>query len=96
MYLDFTIFFTGALPDDQVINEIRTYVDENIDGVFSTRQLITYLYNQGVVNNVQEPIEISYEKYNDQYEVETGTFTDSLTIRDIDFFRVRDLEVSRL
>lgn len=96
VYLDFTIFFTGATSDDQVIDEIRKYVDENIDGVFSTRQLISYLYNENIVNNVQEPIEISYEKYDDEYNVETGTFTDTLEIRDIDFFRVRDLEVSRL
>ena len=96
VYLSFTVFFTGNINEDQLIDEIRTYVDENIDGTFSTREFISYLYNKGFVNNVQEPIEISYSLTNDKGETETGTFTDTLTIRNIDYFRISDLSVSRL
>lgn len=95
-HLSFTVFFTGDINDDQLIDEIRTYVDDNSDGTFSTRELVSYLYNEGFVNNVQEPIEVTYSKTNDEGIIETGTFTDTLTIRDIDYFRIDDLSVSRL
>lgn len=95
-HLSFTVFFTGNINDDQLIDEIRKYVDDNSDGTFSTREMVSYLYNEGFVNNVREPIEVSYSKTNDEGIVETGTFTDTLTIRDIDYFRIEDLSVSRL
>ncbi len=96
VYLSFTVFFTGNINDDELIDEIRGYVDDNIDGIFSTREFVSYLYNEGFVNNVQEPIEISYSLTNDEGNIETGTFTDKLEIRDIDYFRIEDLSVSRL
>jgi len=94
--LSFTINFTGDTNDDELIDAVRSYVDSNIDGTFSTRNFISHLYNEALVNNIREPIEISYTKWNDEYEQETGTFTDELTIRDIDFFRIANLEVQRL
>ena len=95
-HLSFTVFFTGNINNDQLIDEIRKYVDDNIDGTFSTREMVSYLYNEGFVNNVQEPIEVTYSLTNDEGEIETGTFTDTLTIRDIDYFRIDDLSVERL
>lgn len=94
--LDFTVFYTGDINDDQLITEIRKYVDGNIDGVFSVRNFISHLYNAELVNNIQEPIEISYTKWNDQWEQETGVFTDELPIRTIDFFRIVNLNVQKL
>lgn len=94
--LDFTIFYTGDINDNQLITEIRKYVDDNIDGVFSVRNFISYLYNAELVNNIREPVEISYTKWNDQWERETGSFTDELPIRTIDFFRIVNLNVQKL
>jgi len=94
--LEFTVFYTGDINDDQLVTEIRKYVDDNIDGVFSVRNFISYLYNKDLVNNVKEPIEISYTKWNDEWERETGTFTDELSIRTIDFFRIVNLNVQKL
>jgi len=94
--LSFTIFYTGDINDDQLITEIRKYVDDNIDGVFSIRNFISYLYNEELVNNVQEPIEISYTKWNNEWDQEMGTFTDELAIRTIDFFRIVNLNVQKL
>jgi len=94
--LNFTVFYTGDINDGQLITEIRKYVDDNIDGVFSVRNFISYLYNAELVNNIQEPIEISYTKWNDEWEQETGTFTDELPIRTIDFFRIVNLNVQKL
>jgi len=94
--LDFTIFYTGDINDDQLITEIRKYVDDNIDGVFSIRNFISYLYNEELVNNIKEPVEISYTKWNDEWEQETGTFTDKLPIRPIGFFRIVSLNVQKL
>lgn len=94
--LSFSISFTGNVNDDQMVDEIRKYVDENIDGTFSIRDMVSYLYNQKLANNVKEPIEISYTKYNDEGDLETGTFTDFLTVRSVDFFRIVELTVNRL
>ena len=94
--LSFAVSFTGNVNDDQLVNEIRKYVDDNIDGIFSVRNMVSYLYNQKLVNNVREPIEISYTRYNDDGELETGSFTDTLEIRVVDFFRIANLTVSRL
>lgn len=94
--LSFSIQYTGNVTDDQLVNEIRKYVDDNIDGTFSVNKMITHLLNEGFVNNVREPVEVSYSKTTDDFEEETGTFTDSLTIRDIDFFRLLDLEVNKI
>jgi len=94
--LSFSINFTGNTSDEQLITEIRKYVDSNIDGTFSTRNLISYLYNQKFINNIQEPIEVSYTKLDDKFEQMSGIFTDELTIREIDFFRIVNLEVQRL
>jgi hypothetical protein len=94
--LSFTVFFTGPVNDDQLIDEIRQYFDDNSDGTFSTKELISHIYNEGLANNIQEPIEISYTRRTDEGTIETGTFTDTLTIRDIDFFLLDDVSVSRL
>lgn len=94
--LSFTINFTGDINNDQLIAETRKYIDTNIDGTFSLRSFVSHLYNEGFVNNVREPIEVSYTQWNDEYEQITGTFTDELTIRPVDFFRIANLEVQRL
>jgi len=94
--LNFTVFFTGDINDDQLVDEIRKYVDDNIDGVFSTRKLVSYLYNNSFVNNIQEPIEVSYSRYDNDGRIVAGTFTDTITAKDTEFFRIDDLSVSRL
>lgn len=94
--LSFNVSFTGNIGEEELVEEIKKYVDDNIDGVFSTRTMVSYLYNEELVNNVREPITISYTRYNDDGEIETGTFTDTLEARDIDFFRIVDLSVTRL
>jgi len=94
--LSFTVNYTGNTSDEQLITEIRKYVDANIDGTFSVRNFVSHLYNEELVNNVQEPIEVSYTMWDDEFEQISGTFTDELTIRTIDFFRILSLEVQRL
>ena len=94
--LTFTVYYTGNVNEDQLVDEIRKYVDDNIDGTFSVRNLVNYLYEQELVNNVQEPIEISYTKWNDEGVQESGTFTDMHELRPVDFFRVLDFTVSKL
>ena len=93
--LSFSIQYTGNTTDDALTNEIRKYVDDNPDGTFSINNMIRHLFDGEFVNNVREPIEVSFSKLNDEFEQETGTFTDTLTIRNIDFFRLLDLEVNK-
>lgn len=95
-YLDISIFYSGTSEREDVANAIKVYVDDNVDDIFSVRNMLSYLYDNAVINNAQEPIEITYEKVDDDLNVETGTFTDTLEIRKIDFFRVREISVDRL
>ena len=94
--LTFTIYYTGQSNDSQVIDSIKTYFDKNIDGVFVVKDLISYLYNQNVVNNIQQPITFSYLRYDEQGNPETGTFTDLFEATDIEFFRIVSLSVHTL
>ena len=94
--LSFTIYYTGSSTDSHVIEMVKQYFDENNDGVFVVKDLISYLYNQKVVNNVQEPITISYTKYDDQNNIVSGEFNDKIEARGVDFFRVKSLSASKL
>jgi len=96
IYLSFILYYTGNTNDDQMVDEIKKYVDDNIDGTFSVQEMIRYLYEEKLASRVTEPVEISYERTNDDGEIETGKFTTTLTARDIDYFRIRDLTVNRL
>ena len=58
--------------------------------------MISYLYNQNIVNNVQIPLTISYSQYDDNMNIETGSFTNTLQIRTIDFFRIQNITANKL
>jgi len=90
------MFYSGAAQEGTIINEIRNYVDDNFGEIFNTQDLINHLFRNNFASNITQPLEISYEKLNDEFVVETGTFTDKMKIRPIDFFRLRNISVSRL
>jgi len=94
--LDISLFYTGISTEDNIINAIKEYVDSNIDSVFVTKNLVSYLYNEGLVNNVKEPVTILYTKYDDELSIKSGSFTNQLSIRPIDFFRIVNITVQRL
>jgi hypothetical protein len=96
IYLSFILYYTGNTNDDQMVEEIKRYVDENIDGTFSIQELINHLYEEELAATVKGPLEITYRKTTDEGNIETGTFTDTLTARNIDYFRIEDLTVSKL
>ena len=79
-----------------MVDELKKYVDDNIDGTFYIPEMIRYLYDEQLASRVTEPLEISYSRTNDEGDIETGTFTDKLTARDVDYFRIQDLTVSKL
>lgn len=95
-YLDISILYTGNSTPNVVTDAIKTYTDSNNDNLFSTADLISYLYNQNVVNNVQVPLTISYSRYDSNFNVVTGSFTDFLSITDIEFFRINNISASKL
>lgn len=95
-YLDINILYTGLSAAEVVIDSIKTYVDANNDGVFSIPDMISYLYNQNIVNNVQIPLTISYSQYDDNMNIITDSFSNTLQIRTIDFFRIKNITASKL
>jgi hypothetical protein len=94
--LNIPIFFTGDVTDDQLISAVRDYVDQNPDGTFSTKDLVSYLYDLKIVNNVKEPLTISYSTLDEYGNVLSGSFTDTLTINSISYFRIETISVNRL
>lgn len=94
--LDFSIQYSGASTTTQLMDSIKQYFDDNNDGVFIVRDFVSYLYNQQIVNNVKEPIVFSYSRYNDDNELEYGQFSDSIETRNIDFYRVGTITVTKL
>lgn len=94
--LNFGLQYSGDINDEQLIEEIRKYVDLNITGTFSVDSLVRYLYENKFANNVKEPIEVTYRRINDNFEYETGAFTNSLTVRPIDFFKLGNITVNKI
>lgn len=94
--VSFSLTYKGDLNTEQIIDEIRSYVDQNNGPVFSVREMVSYLYNNDFVTSVNEPITVSYSKYDDDLQIETGQFTDTLTVREIEFFRIQDLTVEKI
>ena len=90
------INYTGPTNPEDLATQIKQYVDDNIDGTFSIPNMVAYLYEQGFVNNVQQPITITYSKQDDEGLIETGTFNSELTIRSVDFFRTDTITITRL
>ena len=86
--LSFSIYYTGNASDTQLTDAIKKYFDENVRDIFVVKDMISYLYNQNFVNNVQEPITFSYTRYDDENVLSAGEFTDQIEARQIDFFRI--------
>ena len=95
-FLSFTFYFAGSKTLNEVADEIKKYIDKNVDGTFSINNMIADFYNRAIVTNIKTPVEISYRKFDDNGEEVTGTFSDTLTIRNIDFFNIESLSVQRL
>lgn len=95
--LSFTVYYTGNATGDRVIEAILDYFDKyTIDGTFIIRDMVSYLYNLGIVNNVKEPITVEYTKYDDRGYKISGEFDNQITIRPIDFFRVAEIAAEPL
>ena len=94
--LSFVVYYTGLSNDSRVTDSIKLYFDNNIDGVFVVKDMISYLYNNSIVNNVQEPISISYSRYDDDGNLITGTFTDQMEALPIEFFKILSISANTL
>ena len=84
--LNFNLAYSGSVTTQQMTDYILQYIDNNNTGSFSINQMISYLYNQGYASNIQQPIQVTYTRYDDSNQLVTGTFTDQFTGRDVDFF----------
>ena len=94
--ISFSISYTGDLNDEQVISEIRKYVDHNDGTVFSVSDMIRYIYDNKIASSVKEPVTVSFSRYDEDLQIETGEFTDFLDIKGIEFFRIETLTVNKI
>lgn len=95
-YLDIDMSFYGDGNVEDVIEITKNYFDNNIDTQFHVDDFINFMNQDNKISYIQRPLEIFYEKYDDDFNVVNGSFDDSLTIRDIDFFRIRNINVTKL
>jgi hypothetical protein len=94
--LSFTIYYSGLSNDVRVTDAIKKYFDTYVINTFVVKDMISYLYNQSIVNNIQEPITVSYSRYDDSGNIQTGTFTDKIDATNIEFFRIVSLAANTL
>lgn len=95
-YLDFQFAYAGTNTPDVLTNAVVQYFDSNVDRVFDINSMIQYMYSKGYTTYIPQPIIVSYSRLLEDGTTETGTFNSSFTIRDIDFFRVRNVTASQL
>lgn len=96
MYLDFELFYRGETEPDDLIQAIRSYFDERIARVFDVPAMVKYLYDQGLITYINQPITVNYTTTDENLVTSTGSFTESKSIREIDFFRIRNITASLL
>lgn len=94
--ISFTMQYSGDLSEEQMVDEIRKYFDQNDGQALSTRELVLYLYDNKFASYIPEPITISYTRYTEDLELESGSFTNSFSIKEIEFFRLADLVVTKI
>jgi len=93
--LDFSLVFSGPGAEQEVADEIRTWLDENIDGTFSVREMVNRLYDSKFATGIQQPITISYSGLDDDFIPVNGTFTDTYDARDVEFFKINNLDIQK-
>ena len=94
--VSFSMTYRGDVNEEQMISEVRKYMDQNDGQVFSIRDFVSYLYTNHFATSVNEPITVTYTKLSDDLELESGEFTDTLTIKEIEFFRIEELTVQKI
>lgn len=95
-YLDVAINYSGSKTEDEISTIIRSYFDDNVNNVFDVNAMIAYLYSGQHVNYIYQPIIATYEALLDNGSTETGSIASTKTIRPIDFFRIRTLNVNQV
>jgi hypothetical protein len=95
-FLDISINYYGNNSPDELSTLIRRYFDDNINTVFDLNAFIAAMYTNKYVNYIQPPVTVNYETFLDNGQVETGSITTSKTIRQIDFFRIRTLNLAQI
>jgi len=94
--LDFSIVFSGPGTEQDIVNQIRLWLDENIDGTFSVREMVNHLYETKLATGIQQPIEITYTALDDDMVQYTDTFSDEYVAKDIEFFKIQNVSVQKM
>jgi hypothetical protein len=95
-YIDFQFSYAGTNTPDILTNAVVQYFDEKVDRVFDINAMIQYLYANNYTTYIQQPITVSYSRLMEDGTTENGSFSSSFKIRDIDFFRVRNVTATNL
>ena len=94
-YLDISFTYYGPYTTDEMSAYVREYFDSNVNTVFDVNLMTSYLYNNNYVNYIKDVPIVSYETILDSGSVESGSVTTFKTIRPIDFFRIRNLNMTK-
>lgn len=94
--LSFALSIASELTNDEIINYIWGYIDKNSSDIFSTRDLVSNMYNDNIVSNIKEPITVNYVRHKKDIYNKTGSFTDVLEISEIEYFEASSISIERL
>lgn len=90
-FLDMSLTYFGPNTPDELSSLIRQYFDDNINLVFDLNAFTAAMYSNKYVNYIQGVPVVTYETFLDNGLTEEGTITTTKTIRQIDFFRLRNI-----
>ena len=94
-FIDISMNYYGTNTVDVMSDTIRQYFDNSVTTSFDINTFLAYLLSNKYANYIQQPITVNYEQYKEDGTRETGSITTSKTIRDIDFFRIRTLNLTQ-
>jgi hypothetical protein len=86
--VSFTMTMSTTYTQDQVLDYINKYVDENNDSNFNIQDLIKQMYKDGVSNNIIEPVVVNYSRSLTKYGDVSGSTTGVIRARNIEYFKV--------
>ena len=93
VYIDMGFSYSGNTDPADLGTYINTYFDTVVKSVFDINDMLNYLFTKGYVSNVMRPVTPTYETVDGAGNTVTGSITSTFTITDVQFFRVRTLNL---
>ena len=96
VYIDISFSYSGNVSAADLGTDVNTYFDTVVDKVFDVNDMLNYLFTNGFISNVMRPVTPTFQTVDGVGNTITGTITNTYTITDVQFFRVRSLTLTQV